>query len=106
MLDIGLNYDRTVSTKRLTPVVDTEKDSYADHLEGVACHIQPLDESYSEDVQGSFGKDWLMFCDNVDILEDDKVIDGEIEYKVVGVERFHFLGMERHTEVRLRRFYP
>lgn len=106
MLDIAQNYDRAVIVQRLTGVEDTEKETYTTHINGVSCHIQPLDESYSEDVQGNFGKDWLMFCPVADILEDDKVVDGEKEYKVVGVESFNFLGMDRHMEVRLRRFYP
>lgn len=105
MLDIAINYDREVTTKRLAGVPDTDKDAYEEYLEGVSCHIQPLDESFSEDIQGNFGKDWLMFCEVADILEDDLVIDGEVQYKVVGVEKFFFLGQNRHMEVRLRRFY-
>ncbi len=103
-MSIELNYNKTVLVKRLSPIDESEKESYEDHLIGIKCEIQPLEESYTEDLTGSFGKDWLMFCDAVDILEGDKIIDGDITYKVIGVESFEFLGEVRHMELRIRLF--
>lgn len=105
MKPIEYNYDHTVNVLRL--VEDEEiaaQEGYASHLSGVPCHIQPLDESYSEDLEGSAGKEWLMFCDSMDIQEHDKIVDGATTYRVVGVENFSFLGETRHMELRLRHF--
>lgn len=104
---IQTNYDKTVDVLRLAEndesgEVDTEE--YQTFLEDVACHIQPLDESYGEDIAGSFGKDWIMFCDKADILEGDRIVEGDTVYKVVGIEKFNFLGEDRHMEVRIRKF--
>lgn len=104
MFPINFNFDKTVKTSRLVDVEDTEKEEYEDYLEEVACHIQPLDESYSEDLKGNFGKDYLMFCEIKDIIQEDKVVDGTDEYKVVGVEKYDFLDQSRHMEVRLRKY--
>lgn len=104
MIDIEANFDKSVTIKRL---IDEDEsgyiEGYSNHLTNVACHIQPLDDSYSQDIDGNFGKDWLMFCGYSDILEGDLVVDGSIEYKVVAVEKFNFLGQNRHMELRIRR---
>ncbi|MFA5391707.1 MAG: hypothetical protein WC331_09835 [Candidatus Omnitrophota bacterium] len=101
-MDISINYDRTVDVTRL---VDGDGDTteYAAHLSDVSCHIQPLDDAFSETQNGQFGKEWLMFCDAVDILEGDHVTDGSTVYVVTGVESFAFLGRPRHMEIRIRK---
>jgi len=99
------NYDKIVKTQRLTDESgDTE--SYDDFITDLACTIQPLDESYSQDIDGNFGKDWLMFCKVSDILEGDRIVDGADQYKVIGVESFNFLGQPRHIECRIRKSNP
>jgi len=107
MIDIGSQFNKTVSTQRLTaisvdPTIGDEK--YEEYLTGVDCEIQPLDESITEDLSGSFGKDFLMFAYVNDIIEGDKIIDGTDEYRVVGVENYNFLGEDRHMEIRIRKF--
>jgi hypothetical protein len=99
-------YDKVVSTERFTGVDATNKEQYAANLVSVECHIQPIDDAYSEDADGSFGKDFLMFCDVADIDESDRVIDGTDEYRVVGVKSHAFLGENRHMEIRIRKFNP
>lgn len=101
---IEINYTETVTVKRLQASSEPDVEEYGNHLTGVACHIQPFDDSYTEDITGSFGKDWLMFADYADILEGDKIINGSVEYKVISVERFEFLGQTRHMEMRIRLF--
>jgi hypothetical protein len=94
-------YDKTVDIHRITETADTDNESYEEHLTDVACCIQALDESFGEDLEGSYGKDFLMFCPDSDIKQEDKVIDGTTEYRVVGVESYSFMG-EEHMEVRIR----
>ena len=98
------HYDKTMTVLRMSDESgDTE--GYAPHLELVPCHLQPLDESFGQDLDGSFGKDSLIFCDAQDILEDDRIEIEEVGYRVVGVESFKFLGKPRHMELRVRRFH-
>jgi hypothetical protein len=96
------HYDKNINTERLSE--ESGISEYDPNLTGVAAHIQPLDEAYSEDLDGSFGKDSMMFCAVVDILEGDRVIDGTDEYRVVGVKKYKFLGEDKHMEVRIRQF--
>jgi hypothetical protein len=60
------HYDKSINTERLSE--ESGISEYEAHLTGVAAHIQPMDEAYSEDLDGSFGKDSIMFCAVVDIL--------------------------------------
>jgi hypothetical protein len=105
MNGIETNFNKSVTVQRLsvkTSHIGDEK--YANHLTAVACHIQPLDESITEDLSGSFGKDYLMFAYVQDIVEGDQVVDGSDKYKVVGVESYEFLGQNRHMELRIRKY--
>ena len=105
-MDIDINYDRTVRVDRLTDVDsgDAGEEEYTPHITSLDCHIQPLEESFSEDITGQFGKDLLMFCEVNDILEGDRITDGSDVYRVVGVETFKFLGEDRHMECRIREY--
>jgi hypothetical protein len=96
------NFDKFVDVKRLMDD-SGNTETYDDHIDDLPCTIQPLDESYSQDIDGNFGKDSLMFCDVADILEGDRIVDGATEYKVIGVESFEFLGQPRHMELRIRK---
>lgn len=101
-IDIETNYDRYVDVQRFEADAGADTEQYAAHLSDIPCHIQPLDDSYTEDLSGNFGKDKLMFCPVSDILEGDRVIDGDDEYRVVAAESFEFLGIVRHMELRIR----
>lgn len=102
-MSIEKNFNRIVEVQRLAPDESGDGESYATHLEAVACHIQPLDESFTEDLTGHFGKDSLMFAASQDIVQGDRVIDGEDIYQVVGAENYAFLGVTRHMEIRIRK---
>jgi hypothetical protein len=93
-------FDKTVDVWRLNDE-SPDVEEYQLHLSDITCNIQPLEDSYGEDLQGSYGKDFVMFCLDHDIQEKDKIIDGLLEYLVVGVERYDFLGYE-HMEMRIR----
>ena len=99
-MSIERNYNKIVGTKRIEDE-SGNVESYQDYLSGVDCMIQALDESFSEDLDGNFGKDYLMFCGICDILEGDKIIDDDAEYKVSGVEKFVH-GRNSHLELRIR----
>ena len=99
-------FDRTVSVYRLTQdtgesPADIEEYILVDGLSSVRCQIQPLDDAYGEDFSGAYGKDFLMFCQENGIMEKDKIIDGDNEYIVGGVENYTFLGRS-HSEVRIK----
>ena len=102
-------FDKNIDVYRLTgdesPESPEDTESYQLHLNDVSCNIQPLDDSYGEDLRGSYGKDFVMFCLYHDIKEKDKIIDGLDEYIVVGVERYRFLGYE-HLELRIKSVPP
>jgi len=98
-------FDREVDIERLSIVsgeVDTQ--AYVSHTTNIKCMIQSLDDSFSEGLtDGSYSKDFLMFCDNradIDIIQSDKVIDGSTEYLIAGVEDYDFEGF-KHKEIRL-----
>lgn len=100
---IEANYLQTASTKRITPgdgIVEGEQP----YLSGIPCTVQPNDESFTQDLGGQFGKDFLMFCGVVDILENDKVTVDGVDYKVVGLEVLHHPAGNDHLEVRIRMF--
>lgn len=107
-MSIKSQYNETVKVERLAVVSGTNKKTFTDHISSLACVIQPLEPSISADIAGGFGKNFLMFCDVVDIAEGDRVIRNagtanEKEYRVVGVESFD-LRTNKHLEVTIRIF--
>ncbi len=96
-------FDQSIDTERLTDVVDTNKKEYEANLTGIACAIQQQDAEVSMDLPGSFGKDWLIFCPIVDILEGDRITWNEQTYRVMTVDRLDFMG-ESHMEISMRIF--
>ena len=105
---IDAHYTRTVNVLRMADG-SNDTETYASHLESVACHIQPLEDAFAEDITGNFGKDFLMFCDRADILEGDRIVDAEREsliYKVVSREAYAFRGRAKQMELRIRRSLP
>lgn len=105
---IRAHFDKLVTIQRLDFVEEsgdpTDKQTFINHLLNVACHIQPDEASPSEDIPGSMGKRYIMYADSQDIAEGDRVLDGSDEYRVIGAEKFEFLGRARHMEIVLRKF--
>lgn len=102
-MPINQFFDNEVDVYRLDDV-DTDNQAWVIHLTGtqtVSCQIQPLDDSYGEDLEGSYGKDFVMFCSVVDIKQGDKIVDGSTEYIVQGVESYNWQGFS-HMELRIR----
>ena len=101
-MPINQFFDNEVTIKRLEDTEGTEdNESWGDHLTEVACQIQPLDDSYGEDLEGSYGKDFVMFCSVIDVKQGDKIIDNSTEYIVQGVESYSWQGFS-HMELRIR----
>src|SRR5688500_945288 len=107
-------YDKTASVERLETVyieesgeepVATNKKAFAEILEAVPCHLQPLNDESNQTIPGGFGRELLMLSDIVDIAEGDRVTIDSEEYRVVGTEVLNF-GLNPHRETRLRIFKP
>src|ERR1043165_1367026 len=101
-------YTKTARVDRLTTVLDEEssptaKIDYTTHIESLACHIQPLDDTITQDIPGGFGKNFLMFSAIADIDEGDRVIIDSVEYRVMGTEALS-LGNNPHQETIIRVF--
>lgn len=96
-------YNKTCTVERLAVTTGAKKE-YASHLTGVLCHIQPLTSEYANAGDFIFGKDWLLFCDIVDIQEGDRITEGGVEYRVISVESLDFQGRQPHNEVVIRVF--
>lgn len=101
---IDSHYTNTATVKRMKDVGATEKQTLKDVYTDIPCHVQPLDDSFSETYDGGYGKDFLMFTDSRDIQQGDRVEINSQEYRVMSVERFAFLKRPRHMECRIRIF--
>jgi hypothetical protein len=101
---IADRYNKTISTKRLGAIATTKKEQYATYLTGIKCLMQPFDQSFNEDIDGSTGKNFNMFCQVSDIKQGDEVIDGSDTYKVVGVSTYEDGVGSHHMEVIIREY--
>jgi hypothetical protein len=97
-------YNKIVSTQRMSDITGTQKEQYVTYLTLINCLIQPFQQSFGEDIDGSVGKDYTMFCEVVDIKEGDKVVDGSNTYKVVGVNHYQDSLSNDHMEVIIREY--
>jgi hypothetical protein len=102
------HFDKTARVDRLSVVLDEEdeptaKKDYQAYIASLACHIQPLDPSITQDIPGGFGKNFLMFSGPADIIEGDRIFIDSEEYRVIGTERLNFNG-HPHQETIIRIF--
>lgn len=101
------HYTKTINTYRMQGVSGPSdpKMDFIVLLSDIKCHIQPLDGADSGDINGSFGKDFLMLTDVChDIQEQDQIYEGNKKYRVMSVEKFSFRKICRHQELRIRLF--
>lgn len=102
MTAISILYTSSVDVQRVAATSgEADTQTFGSHLSSVKCNIQPLDDSFGEDLEGSYGKDFLMFADVADIAQGDKIVDGSTEYMVMGVESYSLEGYA-HLELRIR----
>lgn len=97
-------YNKKVDTKRLSDITGTLKEEYTLYLTDVNCLIEPYSDGFTEDIDGSVGKDYVMFCEVADIKEGDKIVDGTDEYKVVGLKKYIDRNSEHHLELIIRQY--
>jgi hypothetical protein len=101
---ISDHYNKTVSTKRLEAITSTKKEQYATYLTGIKCLIQPFTQSFGEDIDGSVGKDFNMYCQVSDIKQGDEIVDGSNVYKVVGNSTYEDGVGSHHMELVIREY--
>ena len=76
-MSIRDHYITKISTKRLTSVGGTDKETFQTHLEDIPCRIEPQGEEPIMLGDGAFYNLFKMCCDNVDIKEGDEITDSE-----------------------------
>ena len=98
-------YKQTATTQRQEFMEEsTIKRGFVNKLAEFPCAVQPLTPEVAAIMPGGFGKNWLMFCPVLDIIEGDKIIiDEDKEYRVSGVETYDY-GINDHMEVTLTAF--
>lgn len=94
-------FTSTITTSRVTDKAGTDNQEWIANLTNIKCNIQPLDGSSNQDLDGSYGKDYLMFCDVIDIIEGDKITSGATEYLVKGVKSYD-VSLYSVMEIQLR----
>ncbi len=98
------HYNKLATISRMETILGTNKQSLQDVFVDIPVHVQPLQDAFSEDIEGGYGKDFLMFTNSRDIRQGDRaIIDGN-EYRVMSAERYAFLGRTKHMECRIRLF--
>jgi hypothetical protein len=98
-------YNETVVVKRLT---GTTKQTYSTHIAELSCCIQSRAEAIGADISTAFGKDLILFCDNADIVEGDRIIrtidETDIEHRITGLKTFSDSPYNSHMEIIIRAF--
>jgi hypothetical protein len=95
-------YDKSATITRLQDDESGDTESYGYHLIDVPCHVQALDDYFSQDIDGHAGKEWIMVCAIEDIKEGDHATIDEKEYDIVGVKTLEFDDPDDHMELRIR----
>ena len=100
------NYTKTATVKRSVESTSggNVKKEFEVIAENVAGHLQPASSEITQDIQASFGKNWVWFCDPTDIKEGDRMIIDEKEYRVTGVESYEWKSRKKHMEVLMRKW--
>jgi len=101
MNPLQTTYNETVKTQRFEAESGSDIEGYEDFILSVPCCIQPIDEQPTEDPDGSFGMNSLMFCDDYDIKIGDNIVRDEENYRVIGLKRHSFMG-HIHLEIVIR----
>ncbi len=97
-MGIDILFDKNVKTERFSDESGTDIEDYEEYLSSVPCSIQPVDDSYTERGEGQFSKNFQMFCGVCDILDGDRIVDGDKKYKVIGLQVLSFQGYS-HMEI-------
>ena len=95
-------YTTEVSTKRLTPVAWTDKETFAETIASLFCRIEPQGEEPVMMEEGAYFHLFKMWCAEVDITIGDQIISGTTAYIVRGVSEVRGKGETvHHLEILL-----
>ena len=92
------NFKDTATISR--SVVTGNKTTYAE-VETIACHIQPVSDSYAPGQMGRDAKDFRLFSTG-EVRIGDRIVDQNAKaYEVYGAKQHNFRG-RKHYEASLR----
>jgi hypothetical protein len=103
MNPLHIAFDEEVKTQRFEAESGSDIEGYEDFILSVPCCIQQLDDQPNQNPDGSFGLNYLMFCDDYDIKEGDNIVRDDKNYRVIGVSRYTFYG-HTHKEIIIRTY--
>ena len=100
---MNLEENKTVTILSLSDDVGVDTETYATTITNVRVHHQPSDDSFSVDLDESYGKDSIMILRPQSIKQDDKIIDNDNSdaYMVRVIRSFDFLN-QTVMELRVR----
>lgn len=99
---MNLFTNKTVNVFSLTSAPSADTEAYQLTISDLSVHHQPSEDSFSEDMDGSYGKDSVMLTAlRDDIKIEDKIVDNNDEYLVRGLRRLEFMGFSV-LELRVR----
>ena len=88
-MSIDRFYSYIISTKRLTDVDDTNKETYQTHLSGIYCRIEATSDEPVQLGDSVFYTLYKMWCEEIDIQVGDRVVDKDgLIYFVKGVMKY------------------
>lgn len=100
---IGDHLTTEVTIKRLLPNGTGDLEEYETLYTLIPVMIQPYDDNFSEHLENTFSKDFLMFTEKRDLRENDLVIADGLTYKVVSKDDYlYWRGRKTHVECRIR----
>jgi hypothetical protein len=99
-MNIGFFFDKRIWVYRLSSEA-SDMEGYELLYSNVPFHIQPLDDTYGQNLDGVKGKDFIGACANMDIKEHDKIRHNEEWYLVEGIDNYELKG-STHMELRIR----
>jgi hypothetical protein len=103
MEPLETTYDEIVKTQRFEAESGSDLEGYEDFIISVPCCIQKQDDAPTEEPEGSFGSNYLMFCNDWDIKIGDNIVRDSENYRVIGLKRHSFLG-HVHMEIIIRKY--
>jgi len=85
-------------------IPDGDKKTFVEYLKDIPCRLEPLTANFSQDINVGFGKDLILYCGDIDIIEGDRVKHNGYEYRVTGVKEYRAYNENDHKKVTIRIF--
>jgi len=102
---IHSQFNKTVSTKRLTAVVGTYKEEWADNIVSLLCAMHPVSSELTSVGGGMFATHKLYCAVDADVQIGDRVYSNAEPYTVIGVDEYNFgrCAGNQHLRVMLKK---